>query len=167
MSFIARSRRFLWYARSVLRPRLAPAVFSVFAATVATAAEPLHWSEAGDHVGEERLIEGTVVAVRREGYVLRLAFDGSPDTFTVALIVGLLSPLPADPEAVYVGQTVRVLGKIRRFRGVPEMVIRDPTRITIVGAARAATVEVELRRRVEGLERRMERIERRLDELQR
>jgi hypothetical protein len=154
------------YTGSVMRQQLTAMVIFPMAAAVAMASEPLHWTLAGDHVGEERLIEGAVVAIRREGHVLRLAFDGAPDSFTVALIVGLLSPLPADPEAVYVGQTVRALGKIRRFRGVPEMVIRDPTRITIVGAVSAAAVEAELRDRVEGLERRMERIERRLDELQ-
>jgi len=142
--------------------------FLLIGATPARPAEPIPWKQAGDYVGQEQVVEGGVIAVRREGNVLRLAFDTRPDSFTVALIVGLLSPLPADPDAVYVGQTVRAMGRIRRFRGVPEMVIRDPTRITLVGAPRPfdAAAEAELRDRVEGLEHRLERIEQRLDELQ-
>jgi hypothetical protein len=127
----------------------------------ATTAEAIPWHDARRYVGEERVVEGEVVAVRREGNVLRLVFDPDPNSFSVALIIGLLSPLPADPEAVYRGRTVRAYGRIRRFRGATEMVIRDPTRIILVeptvDAARMPAVRID--QRLNELEERVERLE--------
>jgi hypothetical protein len=109
-------------------------------------------------------VEGKVVAARREGNVLRIMFDADPSSFSVALISSLLSPLPADPAAIYEGRTLRATGKIRSFHGVAEMMIRDSSQIALVPieAEPLPTAGVGLEKRVEELENRVEQLERRL-----
>ena len=80
-----------------------------------------------------------MVAVRREANVIRLVFDEQPRTFTAALIVGWLSRFPADPERAYVGRTIRVFGRVRQFRDVPEILVLDPARVVVVEPDGTAT----------------------------
>lgn len=128
---------------------------------IATSSDAIPWRDAQRYVGTEQVVEGKVLSARREGNVLRLTFDTNPNSFSVALIAGLLSPLPADPQAVYAGRTVRASGKIRRFQGAFEMVIRDPGRIIIVEAIAepVLTPAVRLEDRVDELEERVNRLE--------
>ena len=56
----------------------------------------------------------------------------------VTLSLGLLSDFPAQPEEAYRDKTVRVAGTIRSFRGVPEIVLRDSSNITIVAPGMAS-----------------------------
>jgi hypothetical protein len=141
--------------------------FGVAVSAVAPArADQLPWQEAARHVGEERIVEGTVTAVAREGNVVRFRFDADPRSFTVAVLGTLLSPLPADLERSYVGRTIRAEGKIRSFHGVPELFVRDLTHITLIGAEGAPTPMVsgsdELSERVRRLEERVKRLEQQL-----
>lgn len=130
----------------------------------AAADEAIPWHHAARYVGEVRTIEGKVVSARREGHVLRFGFDPDPAAFTVALIGGLLSPLPGEPGALYEGRTIRATGKIRSFRGVAEMVIRDPSQISVVALqAEPSPTAGGLERRLEQLEDRIERLEQRLE----
>jgi hypothetical protein len=135
----------------------------MMAATVrAEAPDIIPWQDADAYVGDERTVEGTVVAARREGNVLRLTFDPDPDSFSVALMATWFSPLPADPAGMYERRRIRATGKIRSFRGVSEMTIRDHSQLVIVTGAPEPTPIVRLEDRLENLERRIERIERRL-----
>jgi DNA/RNA endonuclease YhcR with UshA esterase domain len=131
---------------------------------LAAATDAIPWQDAEAYVGEERTVEGTVVAVRREGNVLRITFDANPSSFSVAVIGTLFSPLPSDPAALYEGRMIRATGKIRSFRGVSEMMIRDPSQITVTAAEvePSPTAPAGVAERLERLENRVERLERRL-----
>jgi len=98
----------------------------------AAAQPPIAPRVAGLYVGQERVVEGKVVAAQREGNTVWLRFGHAPQDFVVTLSLGLLSDLPAKPEEAYVGKTVRVAGTIKSSRGVPEIVLRDATNIEIV-----------------------------------
>lgn len=143
---------------------LATVLCVMLAAVPCAATEAIPWQDADGHVGEQCTVEGKVVSARREGNVLRFAFDADPAAFSVALIGGLLSPLPGEPAALYEGRTIRATGKIRSFRGISEMVIRDPTQISVVPlqAEPSPTPVGGLEQRLEQLERRVERLEQRL-----
>jgi DNA/RNA endonuclease YhcR with UshA esterase domain len=132
--------------------------------TPVVANDAISWQDTDRYVGETRTVEGKVVTARREGNVVRLMFDADPGHFSVALIASLLSPLPSDPAPVYEERTIRVTGKIRRFHGVSEMMIRDPSQITIVPVVvePSPTEGVRLDKRVEDLEHRVERLERQI-----
>lgn len=102
---------------------------------------PISPSVAALFVDEEKIVEGTVTAAERDGNVVRLRFGTTPQALTVSLVIGLLSNFPPTPERYYLGQTVRVAGTIRSFRGTPEIVIHDPAHITVVGAAPPAAAD--------------------------
>jgi DNA/RNA endonuclease YhcR with UshA esterase domain len=130
----------------------------------AAASDAIPWQDADGYIGEERTIEGRVIAARREGNVLRLTFDENPESFSVAIINSWLSPLPSNPRAIYEGRTIHATGRIRSFRSVSEMVIRDPSQI-IIGAVEpepSPTAPAGLEQRLQNLEDRVERLEQRL-----
>ncbi len=124
-------------------------------------------------VGQEKVVEGLVTAAAREGNTVRLRLGRPPGDLTVSLVLGLLSKFPPDPEHYYTGQTVRVAGTIASFRGTPEMTIREPADIAVVGdgvpaapAASAADTQ-RMRRRIDSLEGQVRRLEEQLRQLRR
>jgi hypothetical protein len=117
---------------------VARAVFVVALATLAGAVPPplVEWRAAGDHVGEVVTVEGDVVAARTdsEGCVLQFAPDEAR-AFRVVLLIPLLSDLPPHPEQLYAGRRVRASGRVLRFQGRPEMVLRSADQIEVVDVA--------------------------------
>ena len=136
------------------------------------------------YIGEEKVIEGTVTAAQRDGNTVHLRLGKPPQDLTVSLIVTLMSNFPATPERYYLGQTVRVGGTLHSFRGTPEIVIRDPADIQVLGApappargptandhpASATGVAIEassIGERVDTLADRLHRLEERVQQLER
>src|SRR5205814_1756566 len=56
----------------------------------------------------------------------------------VVLLIPMLTDLPRHPERLYAGRRVRVTGRVQRFRGRPEMVLRSPDAIEVVDLATGA-----------------------------
>jgi hypothetical protein len=92
-------------------------------------------SVAGLFIGEDKIVEGLVVAAQREGNVVHLQLGTPPQAVIVNVVVGLLSKFPSEPERYYLGKTVRVAGAIQSFRGTVEMTIHDPALIAVVDAS--------------------------------
>jgi hypothetical protein len=122
----------------VLRRAAAPVIVLCALAAPARAAAPgvVAWQDADAHVGQVVTVEGDVVAAHRTGTtcVLEFAAD-TPRAFRAVLLIPLLSDLPRDAEERYRGARVRVTGRIQRFQGRPEMVLRSPEQIVEVVAA--------------------------------
>jgi hypothetical protein len=122
-------------------------------------------------VGEPHVVEGTVTGAARDGTVVRLRFGEGPQDLTVSLVIGLLSDFPPDPEHYYPGKTVRVSGRVRSFRGAPEIVVRDVADIRVVDldhpglAANSPAAESSLRTLVETLSDRVRHLEEQLRSL--
>ena len=132
-------------ARGNLRvPAVAGAI--LLAALGASAADaPISPSVAALFVGEEKVVEGTVTAAARDTGSVHLTLGTPPQHVVVSLILGWLTRFPDAPDRYYLHKTVRVAGKIKVFRGVPEIIVRDPAHIVVVeeGPVRAASfVEV-------------------------
>jgi hypothetical protein len=92
------------------------------------------WRDAAAHVGDIVTVEGEVVNARRTGDTCILEF--APDdarAFRAVLLIPLLSSMPREPERLYQGKSVRVTGRVQRFAGRPEMVLRNPDQIELVG----------------------------------
>lgn len=96
--------------------------------------EAIPWQEAESHVGRRIALEGVVREVRREtgAYVLAFAVD-DPTAVTVKLVVPLLDSTPVPPETLYRGQRIRATGKLKRFRGHPELIVRGTSAIVVLG----------------------------------
>jgi len=105
------------------------------AAGAAGAAAPLvvPWREAGGHVGEVVTVEGEVAVARTVGdtWVLEFAPD-DPRAFRVVVLLSLLESAPRQPEHLYHGRRVRATGRVQRFRGRAEMVLRGAGQIEVV-----------------------------------
>jgi len=121
------------------------AAFVALAAGAARAAAPpvVSWQEAGGHVGEVVSVEGEVATARTVGdtWILEFARD-DPRAFRVVVLLPLLETAPRQPERLYQGRRVRATGRVQRFQGRAEMVLRGAGQIEVVetgGAPPAAS----------------------------
>ena len=114
------------------------------AASARAAAPPvISWQEAGGHVGEVVTVEGEVATASTVGdtWVLEFARD-DPRAFRVVVLLPLLETAPRQPERLYQGRRVRATGRVQRFQGRAEMVLRGAGQIEVVetgGAPPAAS----------------------------
>jgi len=111
--------------------------------TAAEAAAPsaaelpvISWQEAGRHIGEVVIVEGTVVRTYDSGRATFLNFTQNwRGTFTVVIFAGDYERFPLPPKDLYNRQTIRVRGRIKEYQGAPEIVVESPDQIEIVSAA--------------------------------
>src|SRR5436309_10368406 len=111
------------------------AAFVALAAGAARAAAPpvVWWQEAGGHVGEVVSVEGEVATARTVGdtWIPEFARD-DPRAFRVVVLLPLLETAPRLPERLYQGRRVRATGRVQRFQGRAEMVLRGSGQIEVV-----------------------------------
>jgi len=121
------------------------ALAAMFLAGVAAAASlpVVDWREAATRVGNVVTVDAEVtgVSVRDDGYVLE--FTDDPRAFRIVVLVPLLGGAPRDPERAYRGHRVRATGRVQRFQGRPEMVLRSPSQVEFVDVPPAAEAELE------------------------
>lgn len=100
--------------------------------------QALSAAEAGQHIGEEATVCGTVVsatyAARSRGRPTFLNLDRPyPDhVFTIVIWGENRANFPEPPEAAYKGKPVCVTGQIGQYRGKAQIVISRPGGIRIV-----------------------------------
>ncbi len=102
------------------------------------------WSEAGNYIGQIKVIEGTIVgthyASNVRGQPTFLDFHMPYKDYFKCLIWGSDRPkftreFNADPETFLLNKHVRVKGLIEEYpkgSGVPEMILDDPSQIEII-----------------------------------
>jgi hypothetical protein len=108
---------------------------------VATAAAPpvVDWRDAGTRVGDIVTVEGEVVNAYATGDTRVLEFSDDAHAFRVVILVPLFSTAPRDPERVYRGHRIRASGRVQRFEGRPEIIVRSTDQVEIVDAAPPAS----------------------------
>ena len=121
--------------KEMTRPKVKSLVFTlVLVASVAHAQKPLTTAEARDHVGEKSTVCGDVVgahyAASTRGSPTFINLDKPyPNQVFTALIWGSDRRKFGDPEEAYKGRHICVTGKISDYKGVPEIVVSDPSQI--------------------------------------
>ena len=93
-------------------------------------------AEAKNHVGEKSTVCGYVVSThysaRTKGTPTFLNLDEPyPNQVFTILIWGSDRPKFGDPEAKYGNKKVCVTGLIKDYRGVPEVIVEQPSQIDI------------------------------------
>ncbi len=117
---------------------VACAVWLAAASGLVRAASVISWQAAGAYQGEIVTVEGDVARARLEADTVVLEFaPDDPRAFRAVLLVPLITDLPRQPQRLYQGKRVRVSGKIRSWQGRPEMIVRGPDAIEVVGVAAA------------------------------
>ncbi len=100
---------------------------------LAGATKVISWQDAAKHYGEYATVEGTIVATHNSGKACFLNFH--PDYkryFTAVIFASAFPRFPANPESYYYGKKVRVSGYIKEYKGKPEIILNDPSKIEIL-----------------------------------
>jgi phosphatidylserine/phosphatidylglycerophosphate/cardiolipin synthase-like enzyme len=106
----------------------------------APASGVIGWQDAGQYLGQRLTVEGDVLRVHNSGKAAFLNFaEEYRGKFSVVIFAADFDQWPEPPDQVYLGQRVRVSGKIKEYQGAPEMVVESPEQIVIVGPAATAT----------------------------
>ncbi|HSN74151.1 MAG TPA: OB-fold nucleic acid binding domain-containing protein, partial [Anaerolineae bacterium] len=106
----------------------------------APASGVVDWQDAGHYLGQRLVVEGDVVRVHNSGKAAFLNFaQDYQGKFSVVIFASDFDQWPEPPDQVYLGQRVRVSGKIKDYNGAPEVIVESPDQIEIIAAAAIAT----------------------------
>ena len=96
-----------------------------------TCQNAIWWTEARSHVGESRIVQGTVVAIRTlsPGSALLELGQPYPDPTGLSVVVS------ATAAANLTGQNVCISGHIAMAQGRPVVNVGDPASIQVIGPA--------------------------------
>jgi DNA/RNA endonuclease YhcR with UshA esterase domain len=109
---------------------------------LATAQKTIQWSDAYKYYGQTVTVEGIVVNAYNSGKACFLNFH--PDHwkhFTAVIFRSDFSKFPDNPEDFYYDKKVRITGLIEEHQGKPEIILKDPSQIVVVGGAIASKTE--------------------------
>jgi DNA/RNA endonuclease YhcR with UshA esterase domain len=93
--------------------------------------------EAASHIGEVQTVCGTVASAkyhtRGKGKPTFLNLDQPypNQVFTIVIWGSDRGKFPEPPEDLYMGKKICVKGMIKAYRGKPEVIVNDPSQITI------------------------------------
>jgi DNA/RNA endonuclease YhcR with UshA esterase domain len=113
---------------------LGPFLTAVILVVVSYAQGVIPWNEAQNHYGESIAVQGKIVSTYNSGRACFLNFHTDyRKHFSAVIFKSAFSRFPANPEDFYSGKEVVVSGKIKEYKGKPEIILEDPTQIRIVG----------------------------------
>jgi DNA/RNA endonuclease YhcR with UshA esterase domain len=109
---------------------------AVFLWPLIAGAETITASEAKNHIGETATVCGKVASTKyaasSRGRPTFLNLDRPyPDQIFTVLIWGSDRPKFGQPEETYRGKDICVTGKIKEYRGVPEIIAYEPEQIAL------------------------------------
>ena len=97
------------------------------------------WQQAGDYVGQEATIGGTVVRTYNSGKAAFLNFDKDwRGKFSVVIFASDFDNFPQPPDEMYLNKAILVTGKVKEYKGAPEIIVESPEQIEIVSDGMAA-----------------------------
>ncbi len=111
------------------------------ASTQAVAAPPsstssddiIPWQQAEEHIGQRVTISGEVVRTYNSGKVAFLNFDEDwQGKFSVVIFASDFDAFPGPPDEIYLHQPILVTGKVKEYKGAPEIIVESPDQIEIV-----------------------------------
>ena len=119
------------------------ALLPVVPTATVPAAGIVPWQDAGQYIGQRVTVEGDVVRSYNSGKVSFLNFaQDYKGTFSVVVFASDYAKWPQTPDQFYLGQKIRATGKVKEYKGAPEMVVETPEQIEVVGPAETAAVRL-------------------------
>jgi hypothetical protein len=99
----------------------------------ATGEETIPWDLAENYIGKHMSVEGRVVRTHNSGKACFLNFHNNWVRYcSLVIFDNVFHRFPVKPETFYLNKFVRVKGKIKKFRGRPEIVLNSPKQIEII-----------------------------------
>jgi endonuclease YncB( thermonuclease family) len=91
------------------------------------------WDLAGNYIGKYMAVEGKIARAHNSGKACFLNFHNNwTRYFSLVIFDNVFHRFPEKPEEFYLDKWVRVSGKIKMFRGRPEIVVDRPKQIKII-----------------------------------
>ena len=98
-----------------------------------TAENTIPWDLAGDYIGKYVSVEGRIHRAHNSGKACFLNFHNNwTRYFSLVIFRNAFHRFPEKPEEFYLDKVVRVKGKIKEFRGRPEMILERPDQIEVI-----------------------------------
>ncbi|MBC7349235.1 MAG: OB-fold nucleic acid binding domain-containing protein [Candidatus Aminicenantes bacterium] len=96
--------------------------------------QTVSWEEAEKYVGQEVLVEGTIVRTFNSGRACFLNFHPDYDRYlSLVILAADFNKFPAEPERYYLNKKVEVRGRVMLYRNRLEIVLNSPAQVTITG----------------------------------
>ena len=100
----------------------------------------ISWMDAHKYYGEKVAVEGTIVATHNSGKACFLNFhENWKKYFTAVIFRSDFGKFRKQPELYYKGKKVQVTGKIKEYKGKPQIILKDPSQIRIINPDRSKT----------------------------
>lgn len=92
------------------------------------------YQDAGKYYGLVKTVEGKIIATHNSGKACFLRFhpDYKANHFYLQIFPENYYKFPAPPEKVYLDKKIRVRGVIKKYKGNPEIIVKDPSQIEII-----------------------------------
>ena len=95
--------------------------------------DTIPWDLAGNHIGKYMSVEGKIARTHNSGKACFLNFHNNwTRYFSLVIFQNVFHRFPEKPEEFYLDKVVRVKGKIKTYRGRPEIVLNSPHQIEII-----------------------------------
>lgn len=109
-------------------------ILLVLANYIAFAGDVIKWTDAVNHYGKYKTVEGKIVTTKCLPKVCFLNFDKNyKKSFTAVIFVSDIENFPPNPEKYYLNKIVQVSGVIKEYKGKPEMILSDTSQIEVTG----------------------------------
>ncbi len=93
----------------------------------------IHWSHAGEAMGDVTFVCGEVIEVRNIGAITFINFDDErPAKFVAVVFRDNYGKFPDDLKKLYAGKFVKIRGQITSHRDRPQIVLTSPDQIEVV-----------------------------------
>lgn len=97
----------------------------------------ISWESAGKYIGKWVTVQGTIVRSYNSGKACFLNFHRNFTRYmSLTIFKNALKKFPSRPEKFYLNKTVRVRGKIKRYKGRPEIVVGNQRQIEVINNLR-------------------------------
>jgi micrococcal nuclease len=94
----------------------------------------IDWRDAGKYVTQYVIVKGTIVDTYNSGDVCFLHFHTEWQShFSVVIFACDMPGFPVTPNVYYRGRTVYIIGVIKEYKGSPEIIVKTPDQIRILG----------------------------------
>ena len=93
----------------------------------------IDWSDAHNYYNQYVIVEGTIVDTFNSGNVCFLNFDTDYQYFTAVIFASDFLRFPFIPEVFYLYKKVQIIGIIKEYKGSPEIIVKTPDQIKILG----------------------------------
>lgn len=89
--------------------------------------------EASNHYGERVIVEGRIVRTYNSGRACFLNFhEDWRNNLSAVIFAQVFHKFPGSPAKFYLNKRVRIIGRIRKYRGAPQIILNDASEIKII-----------------------------------